>query len=224
MIDRELAAVIDHTLLRPDATAEEVRVLCKEAKTYGFRTVCVHSGRVALAARCLEGSEVSAIAVVGFPHGAEPAAATAFETHEAVRAGAREIDMVLGLGALKDREHARVFERIQTVVRAAGKAAVKVIIETALLEPNERVIACSLAAAAGAAFVKTSTGFAGGGATVEDVALMREVVGPHLGVKASGGIRDAEKARALLAAGATRIGASASVSLVGGGAGAPGVY
>lgn len=216
MTNRDLAAAIDHTLLRPDATEAEVRSLCAEAQTHGFRTVCVHSGRVALAAECLRDSEVLPIAVVGFPHGASSSAAIAFETREAVRMGAREIDMVIDVGGIKDRDHSRVFESIRSVVRAAGEAPVKVIIETGLLERDERVMACTLAAAAGAAFVKTSTGFSGGGATVEDVALMRSVVGARLRVKASGGIRSAETARAMLAAGADRLGASASVRIVGG--------
>jgi deoxyribose-phosphate aldolase len=210
----DLARYIDHTLLKPDATAAEVVKLCDEARTHGFATVCVNSGHVATAARELAGSGVLPIAVVGFPLGAALTAAKAFETREAVRAGAREIDMVVNLGALKAKDYACVSRDIAAVVAAARPYPVKVILETAQLAQEEKVVACALAKAAGAAFVKTSTGFGGGGATVEDIQLMRRVVGEELGVKASGGVRTAEDALRLLAAGANRIGASASVAIV----------
>jgi deoxyribose-phosphate aldolase len=210
----DVAPYIDHTLLKPEATSAEVTKLCEEAKKYGFATVCVNSINVGLAARLLHGSNVLPIAVVGFPLGAMLPSAKAFETREAVRCGAREIDTVINIGALKSRDYALVLEDIRAVVQAAKPWPVKVILETSQLNDEEKVVGCVLSKAAGAAFVKTSTGFAGGGATAEDVALMRRVVGNEMGVKASGGVRSTEDAMKMIAAGANRIGASASVAIV----------
>jgi deoxyribose-phosphate aldolase len=210
----DLAPYIDHTLLKPEARAEDVVRLAEEARQYGFATVCVNSAHVATAARVLAGATAVPIAVVGFPLGASLPAAKAFEAREAIRAGAREIDMVLNVGALKAHDYARVHQDIAAVVDASRPVPVKVILETALLTDEEKVLACALAKAAGAAFVKTSTGFGPGGATAEDVALMRRVVGEDVGVKASGGIRSAEDALKMLRAGANRLGASASVAIV----------
>jgi deoxyribose-phosphate aldolase len=209
-----VAPLIDHTLLKPEASREELRQVCDEARRFGFATVCVNSANVRFVAACLEGSQTKAIAVVGFPLGAATTGAKKFETREAVRNGAAEIDMVINLGALKSKDYATVLDDIRGVVEAAGDAPVKVIIETSKLERDEKVIACALSKAAGAAFVKTSTGFGGGGATAEDVALMRQVVGDDLGVKASGGIRGIDDAERMVEAGATRIGASSSVAIV----------
>ena len=212
--DRDLAKFIDHTLLKPEATAEQVRELCDEAKAHHFATVCVNSSKVRLAAELVKGSGVKAIAVVGFPLGAAAARAKAFETLEAVRNGAQEIDTVINIGALKSKDYKTVHEDIAGVVAAASPLPVKVILETSHLNEEEKIIACAISVAAGAAFVKTSTGFSGGGATEEDIRLMRRVVGPDLGVKASGGVRDAATARKMLAAGATRLGTSSSVAIV----------
>ncbi len=209
-----VAPLIDHTLLKPEATKDELKVLCDEAKRFGFATVCVNSSNVRYCAGQLAGTNVKAIAVVGFPLGAATPGAKAFETREAIRAGAAEIDTVINIGALKSRDHKYVLDDIKAVVDAAGRVPVKVIIETSKLSDAEKVMACTLSVAAGAAFVKTSTGFAGGGATPEDVALMRDVVGDALGVKASGGVRTIEDANKVIAAGATRIGASSSVAIV----------
>jgi deoxyribose-phosphate aldolase len=210
----DLAGMIDHTLLRPDASRDDVRKLCEEARTHHFASVCVNSTWVPLAKSLLAGSEVIVCAVVGFPLGAMTPAAKAYEAREAVRQGAKEIDMVINLGALKSRDYETVFEDICRVVKAAAPAGVKVILETGSLTDDEKIIGCSLSKLAGAAFVKTSTGFGKGGATVEDVSLMRRVVGDELGVKASGGVRTTEDAERMRAAGANRIGASASVSIV----------
>lgn len=211
---QDLASKIDHTLLKPDASREEIAHLCKEARENHFATVCVNSSRVAWAAKHLDGSKTRAIAVVGFPLGATSTTAKAFEAREAVHSGAKEIDMVINIGALKERDYALVFEDISQVVQASKPYGVKVILETASLNEEQKIIACALSKAAGAAYVKTSTGFGTGGATVEDIALMRRVVGPELGVKASGGIRTREDAEKMIAAGADRIGASASVAIV----------
>ncbi|WP_373044915.1 deoxyribose-phosphate aldolase [Vulgatibacter sp.] len=211
---REIAPFIDHTLLRADATAAEVETLCAEAARHGFATVCVNGSQVERAARALAGSEVKPIAVVGFPLGAMTPEAKAFETADAVRRGAREIDMVVHVGALKSRDYATVHRDIAAVVAAARPWPVKVILETSLLDDEQKLLACALSKAAGAAFVKTSTGFGGGGATEADVALLRRAVGDDLGVKASGGVRTAEDAMRMLRAGADRIGASASVAIV----------
>jgi deoxyribose-phosphate aldolase len=213
-IDTKIAAMIDHTLLKPDASREQLLKVCDEAKQYGFATVCVNSANIPLVARRLQGSAVKPIAVVGFPLGAATSQAKAFEAREAIRSGAKEIDMVINIGALKSKDYRTVFEDIKTVVEASGPNKVKVILETAQLNGEEKVIACALAKTAGAAFVKTSTGFGGGGATVEDITLMRRVVGPEMEVKASGGIHTREDAEKMIRAGADRIGASASVGIV----------
>ena len=214
---RGLAPFIAHTLLKVDATAAQVRALCDEALRFGFATVCVNGALVDEAARALAGSQVLPIAVVGFPLGAMSLEAKAFEAADAVRRGAREIDMVLRVGALQAGDDAAVLADIQAVVAAARPWPVKVLLETCLLDDEQKVRACRLAKEAGAAFVKTSTGFGGGGATEADVARMRQAVGDALSVKASGGIRTTEQAMAMLRAGADRIGASASVAIVGGG-------
>jgi deoxyribose-phosphate aldolase len=212
----EVAPLIDHTLLKPDASQDQIAQLCYEARTYQFASVCVNPAHVKLAAQLLKGSGVPVCTVVGFPLGATPGTVKAFETQQAIREGAREIDMVINIGALKSEDYKAVYEDIASVVAAAhaGDAIVKVIIEAALLSEEEKVIACQLSKAAGADFVKTSTGFGPGGATVADVALMRRVVGPDLGVKAAGGVKDLADAQAMIAAGATRIGASAGVRIV----------
>ena len=209
-----LASMIDHTLLKPGATHEDLVELCDEARRFGFATVCVSSGNVALCARLLEGCGVRPIAVVGFPSGTAATADKVRETREAISAGAAEIDMVLHVGRLKAKDYGYVESDIREVVQAARPRAVKVILETGALTRDEKVIACALAKAAGAAFVKTSTGFGPGGATAEDVALMRQIVGDDVGVKASGGVRTAADARRMVEAGANRLGASASVAIV----------
>ena len=213
----QLARTIDHTLLKPTATRADIVKVCEEARRHGFASVCVNSTWIGLVARMLDGSRVMPICVVGFPLGAMATAAKAAETRQAIADGAQEIDMVIDIGALKGGDHDRVFDDIRAVVQAAQGRPVKVILETSLLQRDEKIVGCAISKAAGAAFVKTSTGFAGGGATVEDVRLMRAVVGPDMGVKASGGVRDLNDARALLAAGADRLGASASVAIVTGG-------
>lgn len=214
---QDIAPYIDHTLLKPEATADEVVKLCDEARKFGFATVCVNAINVGTAARALAGSNVKPIAVVGFPLGAMTPSAKSFETREAVRCGAKEIDMVINIGALKSKDYALVLHDIQMVVNAAKPVPVKVILETSQLTTDEKIIGCALSKSAGAAFVKTSTGFAKGGATAEDVALMRRIVGDDVGVKASGGVRSTEDAMAMFAAGANRIGASASIAIVTGG-------
>ncbi len=208
-----VASLIDHTLLKPEATPDEVRTLCEEARTYSFASVCVNAAWVPLCHSLLQGSAVKTVAVVGFPLGATLASAKAYEACEAVRNGADEIDMVLNIGALKAGDYRLVYDDIRAVVEACRPAPLKVILETSKLTDEEKVAGCAISKAAGAAFVKTSTGFGGGGATVDDIALMRKVVGPALGVKASGGVRTRADADALVAAGATRIGASASVAI-----------
>lgn len=215
--DAELARMIDHTLLKPEASREELQKLCDEARRYGFASVCVNSTNVATCAELVRGSNVMVCAVVGFPLGAMTPHAKAFETREAVRAGASEIDMVINIGALRDGDYALVTDDIRGIVTAARPARVKVILETSKLTPEQKVAGCTLSKLAGAHFVKTSTGFGGGGATAEDIALMRRVVGAELGVKASGGVRNADDAHAMIAAGANRIGASASIEIVTGG-------
>lgn len=209
-----LAARIDHTLLKADATRADIQRACAEAREHGFATVCVNSAWIPFAAEQLQGSSSVPIAVVGFPLGASSSASKAFEARQAIADGAREIDMVIAVGALKGREYEFVFRDIASVVEAALPYPVKVILETSLLSEEEKVAACCLAQAAGAAFVKTSTGFGGGGATVEDIRLMRGVVGQEIGVKASGGIRSREDFLRVLQAGADRVGASASVAIV----------
>ena len=210
----DIAGMIDHTLLKADATSDDVRKLCEEARKFRFASVCVNTGFVPLARRLLQGSGVMVCAVVGFPLGAMAPAAKAFEAREAVRHGAEEIDMVINQGALKSRDYAVVHDDIRKVVEAARPARVKVILETGALSQEEKVIAITLSKVAGAHFVKTSTGFGPGGATAEDIALMRKLVGPEMGVKASGGVRTCDDATKMRAAGADRIGASASVAIV----------
>lgn len=212
----DLAGMIDHTLLKPDASQAEIAQLCYEAKTYHFASVCINPAHVKLAAQLLKDSDVKVCTVVGFPLGATPAVVKAYETQQAIRDGATEIDMVINIGALKSQDYRLVLEDIAAVVRTAhaGNALVKVIIEAALLTDEEKVIASQLAKAAGADFVKTSTGFGPGGATAADVALMRRVVGPDLGVKAAGGVRTYADAQAMINAGATRIGASAGIKII----------
>lgn len=214
----DVARYVDHTLLKPDATRAELLTLCDEAVKHGFASVCVNASSVGLVACALADAKTKPIAVVGFPLGATLPAAKAFEAREAVRLGAKEIDTVLNLGALKSKDYGLVLRDVQAVVRAAAPLPVKVILETALLTHDEKLIACALAKAGGAHFVKTCTGFGGGGATIEDVALMRRVVGDDVGVKASGGVRSFDDARQLLEAGANRLGASASVAIVTGAA------
>lgn len=213
-IDQKMASMIDHTLLKPEATREDLTRLCEEARQYHFATCCVNSSNIPLVARLLRGSTVKPIAVVGFPLGAATPQAKAFEAKEAVKAGAAEIDMVINIGALKSKDYRLVFDDIRAVVDASKPHKVKVIIETSSLDHDEKVIACALSKTAGAAFVKTSTGFASGGATVEDIMLMRKIVGEEMEVKASGGIRTKEDAEAMVKAGANRIGASASIAIV----------
>jgi deoxyribose-phosphate aldolase len=209
-----LAPFIDHTLLKPDATRKEVARVCAEARTHGFATVCLNSSRILEATALLQGCSTVPIAVVGFPLGAASTASKAFEARQAVADGAREIDMVIALGPLKEGDYETVFKDILAVVQAAAPYPIKVIIEASALNLEEKIAACTLSQSAGAAFVKTSTGFGSGGATVQDIALMREVVGPSMGVKASGGIRTTEDAERMIAAGADRIGASTSVAIV----------
>ncbi len=211
-----VAALIDHTLLKADATATEIETLCREAAEYHFATVCVNPTWVALAARRLRGSGVGVCSVVGFPLGATTADVKAYETRRAIVDGATEIDMVINVGALKSGELRLVEQDIEAVATACRTCGVtsKVIIEAALLTDDEKVTACTLAKAAGADFVKTSTGFGPGGATADDVALMRRVVGDTMGVKAAGGVRDLGQVQAMVAAGASRVGASAGVRIV----------
>lgn len=214
-VSNELAKYIDHTLLKPDASEAQIRQLCKEAAQYQFATVCVNPTWVRLCSRLLAGSGVGVCTVAGFPLGATPTDVKAFEARRAVYDGANEIDMVLNIGRLKSGHDAEVLDDVCQVARAVheGCAQLKVIIETALLTTDEKVKACTLSKQAGADFVKTSTGFGPGGATAEDVALMRRTVGSVIGVKAAGGIRDLESARQMIAAGATRVGASAGVKI-----------
>lgn len=212
----DLAKTIDHTLLKPDATEDQIAQLCFEARKYGFASVCVNPTWVELCAKLLEGSSVKVCSVIGFPLGATAPEVKAFETQNALDHGAGEIDMVINIGALKARDLELVARDIRGVVMTshARGAIVKVIIEAVLLTDEEKTIACLLAKEAGADFVKTSTGFASGGATVHDVALMRKAVGPEMGVKAAGGVRTYEDAEKMIKAGATRIGASAGVKIV----------
>ena len=214
--DRSVAALIDHTVLKADATRADVMRVCDEARRYSFASVCVNGSWVRLAAEQLNGTPVKVCTVIGFPLGAMATAAKRAESEIALRDGATELDMVINVGALKNGEFDVVSDDIKAVVDTAhaSGALVKVIIETALLTDVEKTTACRLAVKAGADFVKTSTGFAASGATAPDIALMRSVVGPHIGVKASGGIRTLDQLRAMVDAGASRVGASASVSIV----------
>ncbi len=209
-----IANTIDHTMLKADATTETIKKYCSEAKEYGFASVCVNTCQVPLVAEQLKGSGVLTCCVVGFPLGAMLTSAKAFEAKEAVKAGAEEVDMVINIGAVKDKNYDLVKEDIRAVVEASKPAIVKVIIETCLLTDEEKEKVCELSVEAGAAFVKTSTGFSTGGATVADVALMRKTVKDRAKVKASGGIRTPEDAKALLEAGADRIGAGNGVVLL----------
>ena len=215
-IDSSLASQIDHTLLRADATAADIRKICCEARKYGFASVCVNPYWVPLAAAELSGSPVKVCTVVGFPLGANSTLAKVAETENAVKLGATEIDMVINIGELKGGNYDAVRQDIEAVAQGAhqGGAILKVILETSLLNDDQKVVACKLAQTAGADFVKTSTGFSSSGATVPDVELMRRTVGPDMGVKASGGIRTLDDLLKMLAAGATRIGASSSVKII----------
>lgn len=212
----DLAGWIDHTLLKPEATGEQVKTLCEEACQYGFAAVCVNPIFVKLASGLLSGSNVAVACVVGFPLGATTTTQKVFETLSCLEAGAKEVDMVLPIGALKGEAYGQVWNDIHALVQVAHneRAIVKVIIEAALLSRREKIVACLLSRDAGADFVKTSTGFGPGGATIEDVELMRRVVGPDISVKAAGGIRTLADARAMIAAGANRLGASAGVKIM----------
>ncbi len=226
-IDPAIAALIDHTILKPEATRTDVLKVCREARQYGFASVCVNPYWVPMVRAELAGSPVKVCTVIGFPLGATSTEAKVAEAEICLRAGATELDMVINIGALRSGGHEAVKLDIQAVVKAAHQAGaiVKVILETALLDDHQKAVACSLAKLAGADFVKTSTGFGPAGASAHDVALMRAVVGPEMGVKASGGIRTLEDLKAMTAAGATRIGASASVKIVEAtGAGAPSAH
>lgn len=210
-----IASMIDHTLLKPDASKDAVIKICAEAREYKFKSVCVNSCYTKLVAEELKDSGVLVCTVIGFPLGAMETKSKAFETARAIELGANEIDMVINVGALKDKDYDLVLNDIKEVVETAkGKAIVKVILETCLLSNDEKIKACQLSQEAGADFVKTSTGFSTGGATVEDIKLMRETVGPNMGVKASGAVRTKEDALAVIEAGANRIGASSSIAIV----------
>jgi len=214
----QLAGMIDHTLLKPEASKNDILKLCIEAKKYNFASVCVNPAYVNLAADTLNGTNVKVGSVIAFPFGATPSMVKAFETENAACNGAEEFDMVINIGALKTKDYQLVSNDIASVVKAAKKnnrnSIVKVILETGLLTLEEKVIACKIAKEADADFVKTSTGFIAGGATIEDVRLLRNAVGSHLGVKASGGIRTLEKALSMIEAGANRIGTSSGVAII----------
>lgn len=215
IMDHNLAKMIDHTQLKPDTPKEKIIQICEEAKEHSFASVCVNPHWVQTCYEILKDSDVKVCTVIGFPLGATTTETKAFETRQAIEQGATEVDMVINIGELKSGNKDTVKEDIQAVVNeASGKAFVKVIIETSLLSEDEKVVASDLAKQAGADFVKTSTGFSGGGATVEDISLMRKTVGPDLGVKASGGVRDYEGAKSMIEAGATRIGASSGIAIV----------
>lgn len=214
MEHKDIYKMIDHTLLKQDATSEEIKKLCKEALEYNFASVCVNPTNIELAAKILNGSLVKVCTVIGFPLGANTTKIKVLEAKDAVENGATEVDMVINIGRLKDKDYDYVKKDIEAVVNEVkGKALIKVIIETCLLTDEEKVIACKLASEAKADFVKTSTGFSTGGATPFDVKLMRETVGENMGVKASGGIRTSEDAKELIKNGANRIGASASIKI-----------
>lgn len=213
---RDVAHMIDHTNLRPEATRDQIVRLCQEAREYGFAAAVVNASYVELVASQLKGTEVKTAAVVGFPLGATLTSVKCFEAAEALKLGAKEIDMVINIGELKSGRNDEVRTDIQKVAETTHRAGalLKVILETGLLTEEEKKLACELSVSAGADFVKTSTGFLGGGATVADVALMRRVVGPHIGVKASGGIRSAGDVKAMIEAGANRIGTSSGVKII----------
>lgn len=211
---KNIAAYIDHTLLKPEATETQILKVIEEAKKFQFAGVCVNSGYLPLVADSLKNTSILPVAVIGFPLGAMNTESKVFEAAWIVQHGALEVDMVINVGALKDKKHSFCIQDISSVVHASAPAKVKVIIETSLLNEDEKRMACKIALDAGAHFVKTSTGFSGGGATVADITLMREVVGSHMQIKASGGIKNKEMALALIAAGADRLGTSSGVSLV----------
>lgn len=216
---KEIAPYIDHTLLKPDATTDDIRKICEEAKSFGFCGVCISPRFVELAVSCLLGSRVIPITVVGFPSGATTTKTKVFETTAAIKAGAREIDMVIPIGALKEKAFDYLKKEIREIATACDRAPLKVIIETALLTNEEKKWITEISFESGAKYIKTSTGFNGGGATVEDVKFIREIVGKKMYIKASGGIRTYEQAKALIEAGANRLGMSAGVQIVGGGQG-----
>lgn len=213
-IQNTISKKIDHTLLRPEASIAQIQLLTTEAREHQFFSVCVNPSYVATCAELLKGSGVQVCTVIGFPLGANSSATKAFETIQAIKDGADEIDMVINIGALKSQNFSLVESDIRDVVVAAKEKIVKVIIETSLLTEQEKITVCQLAEKAGAHFVKTSTGFSGGGATIEDVKLMKETVSVNMGIKASGGIKDLDGAKKMIAAGATRLGTSAGVSIV----------
>ncbi|EKU41424.1 deoxyribose-phosphate aldolase [Lysinibacillus sp. HST-98] len=216
-MEKNFARMIDHTLLKAEATKEQIEKLCAEAKQFNFASVCVNPTWVKRSSELLQGTDVLVCTVIGFPLGANTPAVKAFEAKDAIANGAKEVDMVINIGALKDKNYELVQADIAAVVEAAKDSAlVKVIIESCLLTDEEKVKACELAVAAGADYVKTSTGFSTGGATAEDIALMRKTVGPDLGVKASGGVRSLEDMKKMVEAGATRIGASSGVAIMNG--------
>ncbi|MDP4143267.1 MAG: deoxyribose-phosphate aldolase [Bacillota bacterium] len=215
MKKQELARMIDHTILKPEASINDIKNLCREAIEHNFISVCVNPVNVGLASELLKGSKVKVCTVVGFPLGASTISSKVFETEDAIGNGASEIDMVINVGRLKDKDYEFVKKDINAVVEACGgRALTKVIIETCLLSNEEKITACKIAKEAGADFVKTSTGFSSGGAKVEDIKLMREIVGMEMGVKASGGVRTYEDAKKMIEAGANRIGASASIDII----------
>lgn len=214
MIDSTLAGMIDHTLLKPNATAEQIRQLCREAKEYAFASVCINPSRVKLAATELSGTSVNICTVIGFPLGATSTAAKVAEARTALADGATELDMVINIGSLKDGCWETVRDDIAAVVQTAPQKIIKVIIETCLLTDEEKRLACQAAVEAGASFVKTSTGFSDSGATVDDICLMRRAVGQTFGVKASGGIKNRQTALAMIQAGANRIGTSSGIAIV----------
>ncbi|MFJ7975000.1 deoxyribose-phosphate aldolase [Peribacillus sp. JNUCC 23] len=216
-MSKNVANLIDHTLLKADATKAQIKQLCEEAREHHFASVCVNPTWVTYASELLAGSDVVVCTVIGFPLGANTPETKAFETKNAIENGANEVDMVINIGALKDQDDELVERDIRAVIESSkGKALSKVIIETSLLTEEEKIRACELAVKAGADYVKTSTGFSTGGATPEDIALMRKTVGPSIGVKASGGVRNTEDATKVIEAGATRIGASAGIAIVNG--------
>jgi deoxyribose-phosphate aldolase len=215
--------MIDHTLLKPTATENEIRVLCKEARDNDFMSVCVNPSYVPLSYECLRGSDVKVCTVIGFPLGATTTKTKVFETREVIENGATEVDMVVNVGAIKSGNWDYVKKDIEDIYLASkGKALLKVIIETCLLTDEEKVRVCAICKAIGVGFVKTSTGFSTGGATTSDVALMRKVVGPEVGVKASGGVKDANSAKEMIEAGANRLGTSSGIAIVRGGTGTSG--
>lgn len=217
MDKKQLAKMIDHTILKPDATKEEIIKICEEAKKYNFASVCINPSRIKLAKDILAGSEVNICTVIGFPLGATSTESKRFEAEQAIKDGATEVDMVINIGRLKDKDYDYVYNDIKAVVEVAkSRALTKVIIETCLLNDDEKVMACNLAKKAKADFVKTSTGFSTKGAITEDIKLMRKTVGETMGVKASGGVKTYDQAMEMINNGATRIGASASIAIING--------